>query len=67
MIKARGIILELYKQDKITKEEVDILLDAIDGTNCCYKPSTLHPYWEYRPMEQPSWTITTNTTNNDVE
>ena len=58
MNKARDLILELYKEDHITKEEADILLDAIGGINYSYNPSTIHPYWEHRGMEQPSWTKT---------
>ena len=58
MNKARDLILELYKEDKITKDEVDILLDAIAGRDCCYNPPTWQPHkldWTYKPYEQPSW------------
>ena len=61
MNKARDVILQLYKEDKITKDEVDILLDAIVGEDCCYNPLTYKSYidWTYRPEEQPSWTYKT--------
>ncbi len=61
---ARDLILELYKDDHITKEETGLLLDAITAG----KPVQL-PYvdWTYRPYEQPRWTITSNTDTNNVE
>jgi len=67
---ARQIILDLYKLDDITEEEVNILLDAIVGRDCCYNPPTLQPYkldWTYRPEEQPTWTITNNGGKTNVE
>jgi len=61
---ARDLILELYKEDHITKEETDILLNAISTT----AGTTFIPYadWTYRPYQQPYyrtyqqsyWTIT---------
>ena len=68
MNKARDVILKLYKEDKIAKDEVDILLDAIVDRNCCYNPPTYKPYidWTYRPEEQPKWTITSNTDKTNV-
>lgn len=36
MKKVTDIILELYKNENITKEEADILLNAIWGKDCCY-------------------------------
>ena len=56
MNKARDLILELYKNENITKKEVDILLDAIWGRNCCYNPLKLYPYTfdqAYKPEKQP--------------
>ena len=65
---ARDLILELYKEDHITKGETHLLLDAItvskpvqllmligliDLTKLCYP--------------QPNWTITNNTDTNNVE
>ena len=70
MNKARDIILQLYKEDKITKDEVDILLDAIVGEDCCYNPPIPYkPYidWTYKPEEQPKWTITCNSNSTNVE
>jgi len=69
MNKARDVILQLYKENKITKDEVDILLDAIVYRNCCYNPPTYKPYidWTYRPEEQPKWTITSNSNSTNVE
>ena len=66
---ARDLILELYKDDRITKQEADTLLDAIDNKNNYYTQPTYQPYvdWTYRPYEQPRWTITSNTDTNNVE
>jgi hypothetical protein len=63
---ARDLILELYKEDHITKEETDILLNAISTTGT---PTTFIPYadWTYKTYEQPYWTITSNTDNTNVE
>ena len=69
MKKARDLILQLYKEDKITKDEVDILLDAIVSNRsfpkeiCLrYDPLIHKSYidWTYRPEEQPSWTNNIN-------
>jgi hypothetical protein len=70
MNKARDLILELYKKDHITKEEVNILLDGVEDKNCCYNPPIYKPYidWTYRPEEQPKWTITSNSNStNELE
>ena len=58
---ARDLILELYKEDHITKEEVNLLLDV--------EKASVVPYidWTSRPYEQPKWTITSNTNNTNVE
>ena len=50
---ARDLILELYKEDHITKQEADTLLDAIDNKNNYYTQPTYQPYvdWTYRPYE----------------
>ena len=69
MNKARDVVLQLYKEDKITRKEVDILLDAIFGNGCYYRPQLrqYYPDWTYRPEEQPIWTITSNTDKTNVE
>ena len=70
MNKARDVVLQLYKEDKITKDEVDILLDAIVGRDCCYNPPTWQTNkldWTYIPYGQPSWTITNNVDKTSVE
>ena len=69
MNRARDLILKLYKNENITKEEVDILLDGIEGKIWCYNTPTYQPYidWTYKPYEQPKWTITSNTNSNNVE
>jgi hypothetical protein len=66
MNKARDLVLELYKEDHITKSETKLLLDAIEVS----KPPQL-PYidWTYRPAKwNPSewnqWTITNTEANN---
>jgi len=66
---ARDLILELYKEDHITKGETHLLLDAITVS----KPAQVsYVDWTYRPYEQPRWqgtsgqpywTITNNTDN----
>jgi hypothetical protein len=63
---ARDLILKLYKENHITKEETDILLDAI---NAIGTTTTFLPYvdWPYMPYQQPKWTITSNTDNTNVE
>ena len=69
MNRARDLILKLYKNENITKEEVDILLDGIEGKIWYYNTPTHQPYidWTYKPYEQPKWTITSNTNSNNVE
>jgi hypothetical protein len=65
---ARDLILELYKEDHITKEETDILLNAISTTaGTTFIPTPYYPDWTYRPYQQPYWTITSNTDNTNVE
>lgn len=68
MKEARDLILELYKDELITKQEADILLDAIKNTaGTTFIPVPYPPYnpdWTYRPYEQPRWTITSNNTNS---
>ena len=73
MNKPRDLILKLYKEDRITKEDTDILLDAIICKSCCtYQPNYL-PYGysrtgqSYIPEHQPKWTITSNTDSAYVE
>jgi len=69
---ARDLILELYKEDHITKEEADLLLDAIvqkGGTTFVpvpYKEINTPPDWTYDPYRpgQP-WYTTTNTTSDN--
>ena len=59
---ARDLILELYKDDCITKPEADTLLDAIDNKNNYYTQPTYQPYvdWTYYPTtpSQPWYTVT---------
>jgi len=67
---ARDLILELYKEDHITKEETDLLLNAINktpGTTFIPAPQYTYIDWAYRPCEQPHWTITSNTNSTNVE
>ena len=68
---ARDLILELYKEDHITKGETDLLLDAIEVSKPVQLPYvdwTYRPYeWTYKPYEQPKWTITSNIDTNNVE
>ena len=64
MNKARHLILKLYKKDRLTEEEVNILLDSIDNKNN-YHTQQVCPTkvdWTYRPDEQPRWTLTNNNT-----
>jgi len=73
---ARDLILELYKEDHITKEETDLLLDAInqkEGTTFVpvpYTPGTIttKPDWTYDPYRpgQPWYTITSTSEANSV-
>ena len=63
MNKARNLILKLYKKDRLTEEEVNILLDSIDNKNNYYTQLVPTKFdWTYRPDEQPRWTITSNNT-----
>ena len=63
---ARDLILELYKDDHITKEETDLLLDAINKSaqivTAPYNTGTITniPDWTYDPNRpsQPWWTVT---------
>ena len=65
---ARDLILKLYKEDHITKEEANLLLDAVNKTaGTTFTPAPYYPDWTYRPSEQPRWTITSNTNNTNVE
>jgi len=66
---ARDLILELYKEDHITKEEANLLLDAVNktGGTAVTFPTPYYPDWTYRPYQQPYWTITSNTDNTNVE
>jgi hypothetical protein len=65
---ARDLILELYKEDHITKEETDLLLDAIEqkgGTT--FVPVPYEPINPYNPpYKQPDiWYTTGTTTTSD--
>lgn len=68
---ARDLILELYKEDHITKKEADLLLDAITQKRDTtfvpvpYKDNT--PDWTYDPYRpgQP-WYTTSNTTSDNL-
>ena len=66
---ARDLVLELYKDDHITKEETDLLLDAINqkgGTQFIPVPyENPNPYSPpYRPGDV-WYTTNTNTTTSD--
>ena len=69
MNKARDVILKLYKEDKIAKDEVDVLLNAIVGRDFYYNTPIYKPYidWTYRTEEQPKWIITSNSNSTNVE
>jgi len=69
MNKARDVILKLYKEDKIAKDEVDVLLDAIVGRDCCYNPPIYKSrvFETYKPEDQPKWRITNNSNSTNVE
>jgi len=56
---ALDIILGLYKNDNLTKEEAGILLDHVH-----YNKPTVLPFngTHYDYNEQPKWTITTTNT-----
>ena len=63
---ARDLILELYKKNSITKEETDLLLDAINKpaqiATAPYSAGTItqKPDWTYDPNRpgQPWYTVT---------
>jgi len=63
---ARDLILELYKDDHITKEETNLLLDAINKSaqivTAPYNTGTIptKPDWTYDPNRpgQPWYTVT---------
>jgi len=64
---ARDIVLELFKEDHITKEETDLLLDSIEkgGTNFIpvpYREINPTPDWTYDPYRpgQPWYTVIGN-------
>ena len=63
MNKARHLILRLYKNDNLTEEEVNILLDGIENKNNYYtQPVHLtNADWTYRPNKYNSPTIPTET------
>lgn len=57
MKEARDLILELYKDELITKQETDILLDAIN----CYKHiQYIEPYKQPYTTEPYKWDVTCN-------
>lgn len=57
MKEARDLILELYKDDHITKQEAEILLDAIYS----YKHiQYIEPYKQPYTTEPYKWDITCN-------
>ena len=66
---ARDLILELYKDDHITKGETDLLLDAINKppqtVTVPYNTGTIttKPDWTYDPYRpgQPWYTVTSHT------
>lgn len=70
---ARDLVLELYKEDHITKEEANLLLDAIvqkGGTTFVpvpYKEINTTPDWTYDPYRpgQP-WYTTTGTDSTPI-
>jgi len=70
---ARDLILELYKDDHITKGETDLLLDAINKPpqpfTVPYNTGTItqKPDWTYDPYKpgQP-WYTTTGTDNTQL-
>jgi hypothetical protein len=69
---ARDLILELYKEDHITKEETDLLLDAIEqkgGTTFVPLPYEYPttPYPPYRPGDIWYTTNTTTTTSDNTD
>ncbi|MDC6464822.1 hypothetical protein PQZ39_00160 [bacterium] len=66
---ARDLILELYKDDHITKEETDLLLDAINKppltVTVPYSTGTITtPDWIYDPYRPGSPWYSTNTTTS---
>jgi hypothetical protein len=58
---ARDLILELYKEDHITRGETHLLLDAITASKQVQMP---YVDWTYRPYEVTGGTTTSNNTNN---
>lgn len=66
MKKARDLILKLYKENNITKEEVDILLDAINqqSNKFIYQTPPQAPWALDTPCREPYWTVTCNTQTN---
>ena len=70
---ARDLVLELYKEDHITKKEADLLLDAITQKGNTtfvpvpYREITTTPDWTYDPYRpgQP-WYTTTGTDSTSV-
>ena len=68
---ARDLILELYKDDHITKEETDLLLDAIShkgGTT--FVPVPYEPANPYTPPYKPGdfwYTTNTNTPSDNTD
>jgi len=64
---ARDLILELYKEDHITRGETHLLLDAINnvpGKTFISAPYYSYIDWTYRPYEVTGGTTTSNNTNN---
>ncbi len=56
---ARDLILELYKEDHITKEEANLLLDAVNKTaGTTFIPTPCYTDWTDKPDEQPKGTRT---------
>lgn len=57
------IILDMYKQDKITEEEVFILMDSIidtnkGGSNIISYPYPVYPTYPSHPWESPiTWEL----------
>ncbi len=71
---ARDLILELYKDDHITKGETDLLLDAINKppqtVTVPYNTGTItqKPDWTYDPYRpgQPWYTVTSTSDANTI-
>jgi hypothetical protein len=72
---ARDLVLELFKEDHITKEETDLLLDAINKppqtVPVPYSTGTIttKPDWIYDPYRpgQPWYTVTSTSEANTVD